>query len=329
MKVKEFLVSTVPIPQRILFNMIDTPAVILIYHRVVELESDPQLLTVTPKNFEDHIYYLKNNFNILSPDQFKDYLNGKKEFPPKSLLITFDDGYADNYLNALPVLEKYKAPALFFISTSMLNTKEEMWWDRLDKIFFSGKKLPQKLETKINDKNISLDISSPSALNKTYYSLHQLIKFNKKDVRDEIIDSLFKWSGITSTKRDTYRMMDHDELIKMDKSSYAFIGAHTKTHTPLSILSYDEQFEEVNGSKIFLENLVKHSIKYFSYPFGNRRDYDNQSVEVCRRLDFDFVCANYYSQVHRWTNKYELPRALVRNWDLNYFKKQISKIFNY
>ena len=329
MNPKEFLAETYFVPQRFLANLIDEPVVILIYHRVADMETDPQMLAVKPENFYRQVEYLKENFNLLSVEEFDQLINRKKRFPRNSVLITFDDGYWDNAANATPILESLKAQALFFITTSNLNTKEEMWWDQLDNIFYSGNELPSELKIDFNNQQYIFDTSQLSERVKTYRTLHQLIKFNKKKVRDEIIHKLFSWVNREQKFRDRYRMLTNEELIKMSASTAAVIGAHTETHTPLSILNYEEQLNEINSSKKYLEDLLNHQIKYFSYPFGNRKDYNQISVEACRQIGFNFVCSNFYFQVHRWTSKYELPRALVRNWDFELFKERIKRFFKY
>ncbi len=329
MNLKEIIAETYFRPQRFLANLVDEPAIILIYHRVAELNGDPQMLAVKPENFYRQIEYLKKNYNLLSVEEFDHLINGKNKLPKKSILITFDDGYADNAYSALPVLESLNTQALFFITTSSLNTYEEMWWDQLDNIFFSENELPKELSILISKTEFNFNTSSVGDKYKAYRTLHPLIKFNKKEIRDDILQALFKWANISIKSRNEYRMMNNAELLKMDRSPFAIIGAHTVTHTPLSILNFSEQFEEIKMSKGFLESLLNHPVKYFSYPFGNRKDYNKDSVEVCKQLDFNFVCANFYFQVHRWTNKYELPRALVRDWDFEFFKRQINKFFIY
>ena len=83
-----------------LFNLIDQPVIILLYHRVTDLTSDPEMLAVSPNNFRSHIKFLKHHFRIARFDE--DWSNLKE----KAVVITFDDGYADNALEALPILEE-------------------------------------------------------------------------------------------------------------------------------------------------------------------------------------------------------------------------------
>src|SRR4030095_3041209 len=84
------------------FSTITGSCPVLLYHRVCKLNNDHLLLSVTPDNFYEQVAHLKKNFRILKADEFKDIVIRKRKFPPRSVLLTFDDGYADNYFNALP-----------------------------------------------------------------------------------------------------------------------------------------------------------------------------------------------------------------------------------
>ncbi len=92
--------------------------IILMYHRVAEDTDDSHLLCVSPKNFRDHIQYLKKYRKIVTLEEIT-----KNSVDNKSVAITFDDGYGDNLYNALPILQEFNAPATIFISTGFLGQK--------------------------------------------------------------------------------------------------------------------------------------------------------------------------------------------------------------
>ena len=102
------------------------PVLVLMYHRIND-EVGHKLtgLTVSTNNFEKQLLYFKKHFQILRLEE--DWTTLKKT----GIVITFDDGYADNIINALPLLEKYQIPATIFITTLNSNSKKEFWWDRL------------------------------------------------------------------------------------------------------------------------------------------------------------------------------------------------------
>jgi peptidoglycan/xylan/chitin deacetylase (PgdA/CDA1 family) len=118
--------------------------------------------------------------------------------------------------------------------------------------------------------------------------------------------------------------MTGDELRRLAGSRWVTIGAHTVTHTPLSILSEERQREEIVSSKIRLETLLGTEIKVFSYPFGRKSDYNRASVRICREAGFIKAASNFPGQAHRWTDPYQLPRQLVRNWGTDTFAAKVK-----
>lgn len=329
MKLRSFIGKIVRPTQRFLLNVIDRPVLVLLYHRVTSLERDPQLLAVKPDNFYRQIKYLKNNYNILDIEKFAYLKQNNKKFTKNSIILTFDDGYADNCLEALPILEKFNCQAIFFVTTLNTNTKKELWWDELERVFLTGIELPKSLKIRLNSKDYLFDTSSEENKKKTYNVLHPLTKCNKADIRDRVIDNILCWANLSKKGRNTHRVMTDKEIKLMSKSNSAIIGAHTHTHSLLCLYDYEEQYNDVKKSKDLLEKWTGQKIRYFSYPFGGRRDYNKETLRICEELGFDIAFANFYGQVHSWTHKYQIPRCLVRNWNFEFFKSQISKVFKY
>jgi hypothetical protein len=96
--------------------------VVLLYHRVVDLEHDPQQLSVSPRRFDEQVGLLKERFRVLTVEEFEHHLLHRKRFPKNSILITFDDGYADNHVHARPILEKHGLQGLFFIASGYIGS---------------------------------------------------------------------------------------------------------------------------------------------------------------------------------------------------------------
>ncbi|MEO8399860.1 MAG: polysaccharide deacetylase family protein, partial [Ignavibacteriaceae bacterium] len=326
MNLKKLIAESYYKPIRYISNLFDTPAIILIYHRVTNLKNDPQQLAVKPDNFYEHINFLKKNYNLLEIDEFKNYVINNKKFDKNTVIITFDDGYADNYLEALPILESLDSQALFYISTSLLNTEKLIWWDQLEQIFFSQKNIPASLKIKIDDKDYNFKTATKDEIINAYNSLHPLIKWQRLNEREKILNGLNDWSGFSNYENINYRFLTFGEVKKMNDSKAAVIGAHTHNHIPLSLHNYDEQFQETNNSKKILEDLTQKKINHFSYPFGGKKDYNNNSIKICSELNFEMVCANYHSQVHSWTDKFQLPRILVRDWNITSIDPEFERI---
>ncbi len=314
---------------RYLLNRLNSPSIILLYHRVTHLENDPQLLSVTPDRFYDQIDLLRKNFNLLGIEEFYELFAHRKKIPRNAAIITFDDGYADNYYEALPVLRSLNSQALFYITTSNLDTDRELWWDELERIILGGHNLPAFIEINTGDRLIRFSTSNSAERANTYHALHPHLKYLPPQQRDKIMDALRQSARLSNHGRESHRLLTLKELKQLSDSPSAIIGAHTHNHPALSTLSYHEQLQEMKLSKDILERAINRKISHFSYPYGTKKDYTNDTVHACREIGFNMVCSNYYGQVHSWTDIMRLPRILVRNWDQPTFKKYLSKFFKY
>ncbi|GMA97301.1 polysaccharide deacetylase family protein [Pelosinus sp. IPA-1] len=111
---------------------------VLNYHQINN--QDHNALTLSDTEFEAQINYLQQNgYTGISPDQLADYLQFGKPLPPKPVLITFDDGYKDNYQVAYPILQKYHFPATIFLITDFVgNYNKYLTWDQIKEMNGNG-----------------------------------------------------------------------------------------------------------------------------------------------------------------------------------------------
>jgi len=102
---------------------------ILAYHKV---STDDTIYTINPELFDRQMQYLaENGFTAISLPQLADGLAGKRDLPAKPVVITFDDGYEDNFTTALPILEKYGLRAAVFIAVNKVGQPGYMSWDQM------------------------------------------------------------------------------------------------------------------------------------------------------------------------------------------------------
>jgi peptidoglycan/xylan/chitin deacetylase (PgdA/CDA1 family) len=299
-------------------NLFDPPVVVLVYHRVSNLASDPQLLAVSPENFRTQMQYLKDRFPIVRLED--DW--SRTERP--SIAITFDDGYADNALEALPILEEVGVPATFFVTTGNLDTRREFWWDELERLILAERPLPERFTLKVDGSGRSWPTGTPGERAELYRKFQPLMMELDPRRREEWLSQLRGWAQAGETGRATHRAMTCEELQRLAGSEWVTIGAHTVSHPSLASLAEEQQRQEVFSSRHQLEALLGRKITTFSYPFGRKKDYNRTSVRLCREAGFIKAAANFPGQVHRWTDPYQLPRQLVRNWGLDTFAARVK-----
>src|SRR4030095_1759812 len=130
-------------------NRLSPGTVVLLYHRVADLATDPLLLNVTPAHFEEHLQVISRITKPLSLQSLATSLQSKA-VTSHGVVVTFDDGAADNLRNAKPLLERYNVPATVFVATEYSKGEREFWWDELERLFLSPRELPETLSLKIN-----------------------------------------------------------------------------------------------------------------------------------------------------------------------------------
>jgi peptidoglycan/xylan/chitin deacetylase (PgdA/CDA1 family) len=320
-------------------------SLILMYHRVAEVELDPWGLCITPKNFAEQLAILQQSCHPLSLQQFLQAYQDDN-LPKRSVVITFDDGYVDNLLIAKPLLEHYGIPATIFVSTGYLGGKREFWWDALEQILLQPGKLPERLLLKINghvqewqlgtameysqeeyqrDRHCTTRSAHANSRLSFYYQIWHVLRPLSEQERIKVLDELTSWAGITLNTRSTQRCLLPEELVTLAQGELIEIGAHTITHPFLSAQSPLEQHNEIQQSKIELEEIIDRPVNSFSYPFG---DYTLETVELVRNSKLDCACSTVAESAWRGNDRFQLPRLPVENWQGAEFAQQLLRWFH-
>jgi Predicted xylanase/chitin deacetylase len=277
-------------------NLACPPVIVLAYHRVAQLDDDAMQLAVTPRYFAEQLEVIAATFDeILRFDA--ECLRTSRP----AVCLTFDDGYADNYTTALPILERFQIPATFFISTGHVENAWPYWWDVLNAC--------GRLED------------------------HERIRSLPPIEQQQAVTALLRSQGAPISALESCRPLTVKELQEFSRHPLVTVGAHTDTHPRLSNLAAEEQYQEIKVSMDKLEAWTGHRPAVAAYPFGARSplgrfcDYNKDSRLACRRLGLRRAAANFPGQVRPWTNPYAIPRHLVRNWDGPTFKARLLSFF--
>lgn len=302
-------------------NFFDNPIIVLIYHRVIALPTDPEMIAVSPVHFRQQMEYLKQNFRIL---RFEEDWSRIKE---PAVVVTFDDGYADNVLEALPILDEVGVPASFFVSTGHIGTGKQFWWHQLQDVLLRNGVFPDQFELKDSRYGRVWSTVSLPKRAALYAALSLLFRKLSPYRQEDWLDQLRAWVPPSPEETGIQRHMSAIELQRLAASPWATIGAHTVTHAALSLLSEEEQRYEIFSSKQQLEMITGKTVETFSYPFGRKCEYNRTSVRLCREAGFLRVAANFPGQAHKWTDPMQIPRHLVRNWDLETFAAEMQGVW--
>ena len=297
--------------------------VILMYHRVFESSSDPWELCVSPGHFGEHLEVLSRNYQVLSLNELVGLLKSA-QLPKRGVVLTFDDGYADNFWNAKPLLEKYEVPATVFITSGRLDSPAEFWWDDLERALLQPEKLPKSLQLRIQGRSYEWPVTNSDERELAYMAIHQILQPLSASERAPVMAELFAWADVDPMGRPDYRTLTTAELTKLAQSEFIDIGAHTVTHPFLSVMSKDHQSAEIVGSRKKLENIIGNRVDTFSYPYGN---FSAETVGIDAAAGFVTALTTDENVVRGGANLLLLGRFGVGDWGGDRFKHRLDEFF--
>jgi len=255
-------------------------AVVLMYHRVLSeeeraLTSSHPGIVVSTASFEAQMAVVKRRFVTLSAADFSDRLRRNVPFPSSSCLITFDDGWHDNWANALPVLERHNLPALIFLPVNYIGRQRQFWQERVTRMIARGLAaattdvaLRRRLAAILEPIGLGSAFSLP--VDRCREGLAEAIGFLKaapESARDSLIAELSDLGIDSEDADDPDRFLSWEQVRVMARRGVAF-GAHGAEHRLLTQVPPDAAEQEVLESRAVL---AKHlgDVAAFSYPNGS------------------------------------------------------------
>jgi peptidoglycan/xylan/chitin deacetylase (PgdA/CDA1 family) len=222
-------------------------AVVVAFHRVQHGTDVADSLTVDPRTFETFCRFFRRHFRVVPlPELVRGLEAGRT--PRRELAITFDDGYRDNFENAVPILETLSLPATFFLVSGWVGSDVVPFWD------------------------LKIGVRHP----------------------------WMTWSQVQTLHRKGFD-----------------IGAHTRTHVDLGLISPCTAREEIAGARADLEAQIGATVESFAYPFGGRDHMSEANREIVRAAGFRCCCSGFGGTITSGTDPFHLPRIPISTWHVS------------
>ena len=285
-------------------------AVILMYHSVTE---DPELtlntigMSISRKDFEAQIRSLVERFAPVSIEQVTQFAKGGCSLPRRAVAVTFDDGFADNYEFALPVLKRYGVPATFYIMVNAVEKGVLPWYCRLKFAF----KTTTKPEWSDPEQGQRYKVGTAQARKAAFDRACEIGAKKTGSDQDDFVRLVEQSLDVEPL---TLRLMlTWDQIRSLRKAGHT-IGAHTLSHPNLAHVSQDEARSEIFGCKQRLEDAVGENIDHFSYPHpALNPQWSLQTLQITKEAEFKSAVLTTTGPVRCGDEPLALKRIYVAN----------------
>lgn len=297
-------------------NGSNSKVAVLTYHRICNKNYDWSLNPLPVKSFKEHLKFLTDSYNIISLDDLVDLVIKREPIHEKTVVLTFDDGYKDNYTNAYPLLQKYEIPATIYLTSKLIGTGELVWADKVGYILYNS----QEDQIKIDGLG-EYDLSSKFEKYQTFFELKKKLVNLTELEKSSFIDKLVNLCQVEiPTDVGCELMLSWDEVKEMNENNIDF-GAHTINHPVLPKLTHEEAKWEIMESKKVLEENLQQEVNHFSYPYGT---FNQDVINITKELNFKSAVTLDQNLINtRKDDLYSLSR-MDGFADLNFLKLFLS-----
>jgi peptidoglycan/xylan/chitin deacetylase (PgdA/CDA1 family) len=292
------------------------------YHRISENipAEDVHVLAVTQKNLAAHFRYYNKQYEVITLDQAALLLKEEK-LRKNFMIITFDDGYRDNFTLGQALFKQYEIPATLFLTASPIEKRQPLWTDVIDQLVFSSKLESVGLEIYSLKGEFRL-IEHHERVHLSEMIKNEIKRYDEQ-IKRQIIKELISRLEVEMPTSDAL-MISWDEVLQLMEVNVQ-MGSHTMHHPTLSAISLQEAAAELADSKTLIERRINQDVRHFAYPYGRSLDYNAAVKQEVSKIYSTAVTAingiNYPGH-----DLWELDRVIVENISVQQLRFRLLKL---
>jgi peptidoglycan/xylan/chitin deacetylase (PgdA/CDA1 family) len=268
---------------------------ILLYHRIA---NDGWRYSVSPDHFREQLDVLNSETDVIT---LREAVRESATCHSRlRVVITFDDGYADNVTYGWPLLSAHDMPATFFVISGSVGSTHEFWWDELEWLVSHGGGLTNAA---------------------SYDDLHARLRRQGARIQRELLDALASSLHVPAYARPEKLPMSLTQLEHLSREGLAEIGGHSVRHPFFPALSLAEQETEIRGSKRELEEMTGRPVCSFSYPYGI---YTRDTMRLVEQAGYARACKVGNVPLGQ-DHFFALPRLTPKDWNGEQFARHLRE----
>jgi peptidoglycan/xylan/chitin deacetylase (PgdA/CDA1 family) len=303
---------------------------VLTYHRIGNHEEDPWdpgVFSATGDEFDEQISFLKRKHWLVTLEEALAFIDGtiKEKARRFRVLITFDDGYLDNYKIAFPILRSHGVQGVFFLCTNLVGSGFVPWWDH---IAFLVKTARHRRFSLSYPAGLDVDVDR-KGLRASLRSILDMYEMAKNTDPERFIRELGEATRGRDLPAESRRYLNWDEAREMINGGMA-IGAHSHSHPRLSKLEPEEQRRELAQSRVILGEQLGIKADVFAYPFGSVTAFTEQTQRLAQETGYRAAFSYYGGVANKLgtIERYNLKRVPVagQSWERFWVQTGICRL---
>jgi peptidoglycan/xylan/chitin deacetylase (PgdA/CDA1 family) len=272
---------------------------------------------VSANSFRQQLTLIKEQYNVISPNEFRLWCEANQELPPRSVLLTCDDGLRNTLFDMLPILREFELECLFFVTgASLSQTATMLWYEELYLMFLGA---PEGSVLELPEIAMRAAVSQREKRSLWWKLVRKLSQYGP-NARQELLGRIRMQLKLADGWDAEYRedptlsrrflMLSLGELQQLADAGMS-IGAHTLSHPALSQSTPDTAWSEISECKRDLEQALGQEIWALAYPFGDSSTVAPREVQMAERAGFQCAFLNVDGDFGIPTAKFALPRLHV------------------
>lgn len=281
-------------------------------HRVLPEEERNQFtlnkdLAISPEKLEEFILLFKaKGYAFVSLDEVQTWLEKKTTIHQKFICLTFDDGYRDNLIHGLPILEKHAVPATIYVTNCFPNGTGILWWYHFETHAKTAKQLT--LNSSVGRFDFSWE--NIEQAHAQFGKISEAIKSIPIAELPTVLMEAFEKTALEFEALCRSVSLSWEEIATISKHPLITIGAHTMRHVSVKQQATSDVENEMRSSKQELEHFIGKEVKHFAYPFGGTFDVGLRDLELAQRVGFKTSTLNQAGNIFK--SNYKSMQALAR-----------------
>lgn len=237
---------------------------------------------VSPARLRQFLEHVGRSYRFIGLDDYLDHVQGRRSLGG-SLLLTFDDGYANNHEHALPLLASMGIPFSIFVATGFVGTRDVMWTDRLEFAINTARRRRLRCDLVEGEIGVATGGEKAAAID----ALRRRLKREPAAVAQSRVRKICRALEVDpdASELDAVRFLDAAQIRDLRKHGVA-IGSHTVSHAILARESAEDVRREVVLSRERLEEILGEPVRHFAYPNGRREDFDESAKGALRKAGY-------------------------------------------